>query len=781
MPTAPDNPTRPRICFVVSAPETASSFLNPHIEALAGSYDVTVVANFLPGGSLVSGSARQFRVPIRRKPHPLQDLKAWLELIRFFRRSHFTAVHSVTPKAGLLGMSAAWVTRVPNRFHWYTGQLWVTRHGLSRRLFKAVDRFIGSLTTATLADSVSQRDFVVDQRVIKAEKIEVLGRGSICGVDSARFAPNPASRDLIRRENAISEDTIVILFLGRLTRDKGVVELSSAFSQLDRGTQTHLIFVGPDEENLSPLLRSMAEESGGSVSIVGRTSTPEVFMAAADIFCLPSHREGFGLSVIEAASCGVPSVASNIYGLSDAVQDGITGLLFPPSDINQLAESLQALVGDAALRQRLGQAARSRVINDFGQQRLTAALVQFYEAQVQLMSRVLVLGTTIPLTAAVFLKGQMEHLRDEGWEVNLVTSPGPELEQIAVIPGIKVRPISMERGPSPASDIRALRQWVGALREIRPDIVMSGTPKSGLIGMLSAWIVRTPTRIYLVRGLRLEGLSTRRDRVMGTLTEYLACASATSVIAVSQSLRAALVRRHLVSQRKVLVLGNGGSHGVDTRRFTPPTTQQRENARERWGIDSDAIVVGFAGRLTANKGVVDLVMAMASVVQRNPAVILVMAGEPDGTDPLTETTLNDLDQPWIMRLGPLTHMPEFYAALDIFCLPSHREGFPNVNLEAAATGLPVVTTTATGCIDSVRSGVDGILVPPQDPNALALAIEELVRDSSLRNAYGQQGRDRVIELFDERRINSLLAATLDDLAQSSVRRHGSSKRGQASR
>jgi glycosyltransferase involved in cell wall biosynthesis len=158
-----------------------------------------------------------------------------------------------------------------------------------------------------------------------------------------------------------------------------------------------------------------------------------------------------------------------------------------------------------------------------------------------------------------------------------------------------------------------------------------------------------------------------------------------------------------------------------------------------------------------------------------------MAGEPDGTDPLTETTLNDLDQPWIMRLGPLTHMREFYAALDIFCLPSHREGFPNVNLEAAATGLPVVTTTATGCIDSVISGVDGLLVQPHDPNALALAIEGLVRDSGLRHTYGQQGRDRVIELFDERRINSLLAATLDDLAQSSVRRHGSSKRGQASR
>ena len=166
----------------------------------------------------------------------------------------------------------------------------------------------------------------------------------------------------------------------------------------------------------------------------------------------------------------------------------------------------------------------------------------------------------------------------------------------------------------------------------------------------------------------------------------------------------------------------------------------------------------------------DLVNAMTSDVQGNPAVKLVMAGEPDGTDPLSEASLSDLNKPWIVRLGSVTNMPEFYTALDIFCLPSHREGFPNVNLEAAATGLPVVTTTATGCIDSVRSGVDGTLVPPLDPQALALAIGELVGNSSLRLAYGQQGRDRAVELFDERRITRLLSSTLAGLLQATSHR-----------
>jgi glycosyltransferase involved in cell wall biosynthesis len=194
------------------------------------------------------------------------------------------------------------------------------------------------------------------------------------------------------------------------------------------------------------------------------------------------------------------------------------------------------------------------------------------------------------------------------------------------------------------------------------------------------------------------------------------------------------------------------------------------------GVKPDDMVVGFAGRLTPNKGINELVAAMASIVHLNPSLKLVLAGELDNTDPLAETDLQKMEQPWVLKLGKVTNMPEFYAALDIFCLPSHREGFPNVNLEAAATGLPIVTTSATGCVDSVRQGVDGVIVPPQDTNELAHAIETLLRDPRLRHAYGEQGRERAIKLFDERVMNDLFMNTINDLYESSKHSRKSKRR-----
>jgi len=767
---------RPRLCFVVAAPQTASAFLNSHIEYLADEYDVTVVANFSRDVSILSQGAHKVHIPIERKLHPLKDLRTLIALIRIFRSSQFEIVHSVTPKAGFLGMAAARIAGVPHRFHWFTGQIWVTKTGIKRRLFKGVDRLTGWLTTSALTDSASQRDFLVSQEIIRSEKLTVLGEGSICGVDPARFTPNHTSRVRIRRELGISDETIVFLFLGRLTRDKGVLDLSSAYHQLNTKLPTHLVFVGPDEEGLASAIQSNAGVNS-TVSVLGQTSTPESIMSAADVFCMPSYREGFGLSVIEAAACEIPCIASDIYGLSDAVQDGVTGLLFAPGDVDQLKGYMQVLADDAPFRHRLGTAARSRALNRFSQQRIISALSEYYKIKIQRKSRSIVFGTTAPVTAASFLISQMELLCEEGWQVNLVTSPGPEINQIREIWGINIVQISMERGPSLIKDFLSFAAWYRTLLRIKPDIVLSGTPKAGLIGMLAAWVVRTPTRIYIVRGLRLEGLSGRFATTIGTLAEYVACKCATNVWAVSPSLSATLVQRHIVPVRKVSVLGQGSSHGVDIQRFAPASGPQKAQARRLMGIKPDDIAVGFAGRLTPNKGINELVAAMKPIVHHNPSVKLVVAGELDSTDPLDKVHVLKMEQPWILRLGKVADMHEFYDSLDIFCLPSYREGFPNVNLEAAATGLPIVTTSATGCVDSVRDGVDGILVPPRDSKELAHAIVTLIKNPSLRNTFGNRGRERMIEFFDEREMNDRLLNTLNDLYESSKHPRKSRKSG----
>jgi glycosyltransferase involved in cell wall biosynthesis len=360
------------------------------------------------------------------------------------------------------------------------------------------------------------------------------------------------------------------------------------------------------------------------------------------------------------------------------------------------------------------------------------------------------MGTTVPVTVRAFLAAQAHFISEHGWQVHIVTSPDPGLTEVprdvVVGNGVFVHEIPMERNPSPLKDLIALTAWVRLLRKIKPQVVMVGTPKAALLGMLSSRALRTEHRVYLVRGLRLEGLKGVRAAV-SAVTERMTCTAATDVVCVSKSLETAMVQRRLVSPAKVRVLGHGSSNGVDVGRFRPPSAAERLAARGVFDIDEEAIVVGFAGRLTQDKGVEDLLAAIAIVHADHPGVRLLIAGEVDDGVVLPEAARDELRDSCVIFAGRVDNMVSFYQALDVFCLPSHREGLPNVNLEAAACGLPVVTTSATGCVDSVLSGSTGIVVAPRDPRALAQALTSLVADSGKRQLLGREGRAWVERSF----------------------------------
>lgn len=320
--------------------------------------------------------------PIERKIHPVKDLRAFWTLWRAMRRERFVLVHSTGPKPGLLGMCAAWLARVPVRIHTFTGQVWFTSSGLARVLLKAADRLTAWFATHILVDSPSQRRFIVKEGVVSAEKSAVLGHGSISGVNVAKFAPNEAHRARIRGEAGIPVDKIVILYMARLTRDKGALMMAETFARLDRlrPGEAHLVIVGPDEEGLIPSIKQICRDCLERVHFYDRTSVPEQFMAAADILCLPSYREGFGTVLINASAAGIPAVASCIYGSEDAVLHGETGLLHRAGDPDDAAEKLRLLIDDPALRERLGRRGLERVRRDFSEEVLTAELMAMYRA-----------------------------------------------------------------------------------------------------------------------------------------------------------------------------------------------------------------------------------------------------------------------------------------------------------------------------------------------------------------------------------------------------------------
>lgn len=370
---------RQRICFVVAVPLTARAFLFDHMAALGEFYDIDLVANIEDPSARddLSRVASIVAAPISRAVSPARDFLALTVLLRIFRKKGYAAVHTLTPKAGLLGQLAAWLAGVPVRSHTFTGQVWATRRGLSRYLLKSADRLMAALATHILVDSPSQRDFIVGEGVVSSAKANVLGDGAVCGVDAGRFRPDVGRRASMRETCGIPASAVVFLYLGRLNREKGVVDLANAFSRL-ASEQAWLLFVGPDEEHLGERLRAELGRAAARSVFVGFAKSPEDYMAAADVFCLPSYREGFGMVIIEAAAAGLPAIASRIYGITDAVVDGETGILHASGDIQGIVDVMRILLGDEDRRRRLGAAARQRAMARFSRERLSGALVAYY-------------------------------------------------------------------------------------------------------------------------------------------------------------------------------------------------------------------------------------------------------------------------------------------------------------------------------------------------------------------------------------------------------------------
>jgi glycosyltransferase involved in cell wall biosynthesis len=283
------------------------------------------------------------------------------------------------PKTALLGMLAAWLTCVPVRINTYHGEVWATRSGWRRKALKLFDQLIGVLATDILVVSPSQQDFLVKEGVLPPGKAKVIGAGSICGVDPSRFHPDSDARRAIRENLGIGLDDTVILFVGRLNRDKGMLDLATAFDAIAKlNTSVILLLVGAEENVPFNHIQEICYAECERLHFVNFTSTPERYMVAADIFCLPSYREGLPVTILESAACGVPTVASRIYGITDAVEDGITGLLFSAGDVSGLTQSLLKLIDNRYLRQEMGEAARLRVLELFPSHKITEGMLALY-------------------------------------------------------------------------------------------------------------------------------------------------------------------------------------------------------------------------------------------------------------------------------------------------------------------------------------------------------------------------------------------------------------------
>ncbi len=360
----------------------------------------------------------------------------------------------------------------------------------------------------------------------------------------------------------------------------------------------------------------------------------------------------------------------------------------------------------------------------------------------------IVVGITHPQTSLV-LAPHLRSLRRSGFRVTLVSSPGERVERAASAAEIDFAAIPMRRRIAPLADLVSLFRLWRLLRRLRPDMAEFSTPKAGLLGMIAAVLAGVPRRVYVLRGLKLE-TSRGLKRFVLTAAERLACACAHTVLANSASLRERAVDPGIVPARRISVLGKGSSNGVDLERFSPGPS----SIRSRLGIAPGAPVIGFVGRLTRDKGIPELIDAFDAIVAAEPEARLLLVGWFDDSEDAIPSTLRERIEcnPRIHCAGYAPDTAPYYRAMDVLVLPTWREGFPNVVLEAQACGVPVVTTTATGSRDSVAPGVTGLLISPGDPSAIAAWVLDLLRHPARRRQMGAAAREWVQEHYAEERV-----------------------------
>jgi glycosyltransferase involved in cell wall biosynthesis len=318
----------------------------------------------------------------------------------------------------------------------------------------------------------------------------------------------------------------------------------------------------------------------------------------------------------------------------------------------------------------------------------------------------------------------------------------------------------MLRRISPLSDLVALGRILRVLWKRDFDGVHAHTPKAGLLLTIAAWVMRMPVRIYHVHGLPWRHCVGMRG-VLLRMSEHVACALATRVLCVSGSVRHALVREGMCQGSKCEVPAGGSSNGIDaTERFVPCNAAHDAAAMEvraNHRIPVGAPVAGFIGRLANDKGLTELVEAWPLVRAAIPGAHLLVVGPPDESDPLPRAVQERLESdPSIHLHGVDWNSPPIYRAIDLLVLPTYREGFPNVLLEAGATATPVVATVVDGCVDAIVDGVTGTLVPARDAPALAAAMCTYLADSALRGRVGRAARKRVLAVYSRHALWSAL-------------------------
>lgn len=356
--------------------------------------------------------------------------------------------------------------------------------------------------------------------------------------------------------------------------------------------------------------------------------------------------------------------------------------------------------------------------------------------------------TTISGTIRAFYKGQFKALSKAGINITVICTNDPDLPNF--LPDeVNFIPVDFTRVLSPLKDFKVLCHLFRIFSKEKYDLVQYSTPKAALLGSISSFFARVPIRIYLLWGLYYEGQRGIKRTIL-KFFEKIICFLSTHILPNAREMADVVEEQGLTKKSKCEVILNGSACGVDLEEFNPENWKHCcEPMRDSLKIPPDSVVIGIFGRLTGDKGVNEIVAAFREIARQMNNVFLLVIGnqeEKDRLPPETEKTIRS--HPQVRALDRQKELFPYYATIDIICLPSYREGFPQTHLEAAAMELPVVSTDIMGCREAIVNDETGFLVEPRNSEALIEPLKKLILDPQLRETMGRAGRRRVEQMFD---------------------------------
>ncbi|MEZ4818194.1 MAG: glycosyltransferase family 4 protein [Flavobacteriaceae bacterium] len=354
-------------------------FMKNHFDVIAVSSDKNRLALYAKNEGV-----RHYSVNLTRKITPLRDIAVLIKMYRFFRKEKPQIVHTHTPKAGIVGMMAAWFARVPIRLHTVAGLPLMETQGLKKKLLVIIEKLTYRFANKVYPNSYGLKDYIVENKFCSAKKLCVLGKGSSNGIDVKYFSMegyNTLFQKEFKEKMGILKDDFVFIFVGRIVKDKGIVEFIDAFTSI-QSTTISLLLVGPFEEDLDPLPLATLQtiKTHSKIVHVGYQQDVRPFFAISNALVFPSYREGFPNVVLQALAMGLPAIVSDINGCNEIITNNVNGLIIPKKDTHALANAMQVFLGDSKTYQDLAKNTRNSIVENYERSKYWSHLLAEYEA-----------------------------------------------------------------------------------------------------------------------------------------------------------------------------------------------------------------------------------------------------------------------------------------------------------------------------------------------------------------------------------------------------------------